>query len=130
MFLRMGEAAKLANLDEVLYLYRLNPNSLSVKKFVEIREKYSYACHCARRRAEGRPESTFEEFAAEQRARPFRQRAAEAMDIYALAQYRKALAEILGPHPAVGYIRLALAAMSSPRWTAQRISREIRKYWK
>jgi len=128
MFLRMGEATKLANLDEVLCLYRLNPNSLSVKKFMEIREKYSYACHCARQRAEGRPEGTFEEFAVEQRARPFRQRAAEAMDIYALAQYRKALAEILGPHPVIGYIRLVFAAISSPRWTAQRISREIRKY--
>jgi glycosyltransferase involved in cell wall biosynthesis len=130
MFLRMGEAAKLANLDEVLYLYRLNPNSVSVKKFLEIREKYSYSCHCARRRAEGKPEGTFEEFAAEQRARPFRQRALEAMDNYALALYRKALAEILGPHLVIGYIRLALAAISSPRWTAQRIFREIRKYRK
>ena len=130
MFLRMGEAAKLANLNEVLYLYRLNPNSVSVKKFLEIREKYSYSCHCARQRAEGRPESTFEEFAAEQRARPILQRATETMDIYALAQYRKALAEILGPHPVLGYIRLAWAAISSPRWTIQRISREIRKYRK
>jgi hypothetical protein len=50
------------------------------------------------------------------------------MDIYALAQYRKALAEILGPHPVIGYARLVLAAISSPRWTIQRISREIRKY--
>jgi glycosyltransferase involved in cell wall biosynthesis len=99
MFLRMGEATKLANLNEVLY-------------------------------SEGRPEVTLEEFAAEQRARPFRQRAAEAMDIYALAQYRKALAEILGPHPVIGYARLVLAALSSPRWTIQRISREIRKYRK
>jgi hypothetical protein len=130
LFLRMGEAAKLANLNEVLYLYRLNPNSLSVKKFVEIRKKYSYACHCARRRAEGRPERTFEEFAAEQRARPFRHRAAEAMDFYALAQYRKALADILSSHSAIGYIRLVLAAISSPRWTIQRISREFRKYRK
>jgi hypothetical protein len=116
MFLRMGEAAKLANLNEVLYLYRLNPNSVSVKKFMEIREKYSYACYCARLRSEGRPEVALEEFAAEQRSRPFLQRAVEAMDIYALAQYRKALAEILGPHPVLGYIRLAWAAISSPRF--------------
>jgi len=126
----MGEATRLANLNEVLYLYRLNPNSVSVKKFMEIREKYSHACHCARLRSEGRSEVTFEEFASEQRARPFLQRAAKAMDIYALAQYRKALAEILGPHPAVGYARLILAAISSPRWTFQRISREIRKHRK
>ncbi len=95
---------------------------------MEIREKYSYACHCARLRSEGRPEVNFEEFAAGQRTRPFRQRAVEAMDIYALAQYRKALAEILGPHLVIGYIRLVLAAISSPRWTTQRISREIRKF--
>ena len=95
---------------------------------MEIREKYSYACHCARLRSEGRPEVTLEEFAAGQRARPFRQRATEAMDIYALAQYRKALAEILGTHPVIGYARLILAAISSPQWTAQRIFREIRKF--
>jgi hypothetical protein len=95
---------------------------------MEVRGKYGYACHCARRRSEGRLEISFDEFLAEQRARPFRQRVAEAMDIYALAQYRKALAEILGSRFAIGYVRLAWAAISSPRWTAQRISREIRKY--
>jgi hypothetical protein len=94
---------------------------------MEVRGKYSYACHCARRRSEGRPEISFDEFAAAQRTRPFRQRVAEAMDIYALAQYRKALAEILGSRLATGYVRLAWAALSSPRWTAQRISREIRR---
>jgi len=130
MFLRMGEATKLANLQEVLYLYRLNPASVSLTQLVEIRRKYGYACHCARRRSEGRPEITYDEYVDEQRARPFWQRAAEAMDTYALAHYRKALAEILSSRLVIGYVRLAWAAISSPQWTAQRISREIRKHGK
>ena len=127
MFLRMGEAAKLANLDEVLYLYRLNCASINVNQLMEVRMRYNHACHCAKRRAEGQSEISFDKFIAERRAWPFWQRASDVMDIYALAQYRRALAEILGSHRAIGYARLVWAALSSPRWTSQRIYREIRK---
>lgn len=128
MFLRMGEVSRLANLKEVLYLYRVHPGSVSVRHLAQVRMRYAHACQCAQRRAEGRFEITFDEFLAEQCARRFWQRAAEVMDLYALAQYRRAVADILSPHWARGYARLAYAGLCSPRWTSQRISRAIRKH--
>lgn len=127
MFLRMGEVTRLANLNEVLYMMRLHSASICVRDLKKIHKHYAYVCDAARRRAEGQPEITFDEFLIEQRARPFWQRAAELMDIYALGQYRRALAEILSSHWARGYARLAYAALCSPPRTLQRISRAIRK---
>lgn len=126
MWLRMGEVSKLANLNEVLHLYRLNPLSVNVRQLVTIRVRYAHACDCAKRRAEGLPETTFDEFLIKQRARPFWQLGAEVMDVYALGQYRRALAEILSLHRNRGYARLIWAALCSPQRTAQRLSRTIR----
>jgi glycosyltransferase involved in cell wall biosynthesis len=126
MWLRMGEVSRLANLNEVLHLYRLHLLSASIRQLVMIHVRYSHACDCARRRAGGQPEITFDEFLIEQTARPFWQRAAEVMDVHALGQYRGALAEILGSHRFRGYARLSWAAMCSPRLTSQRIARTIR----
>jgi len=130
MFLRMGECSKLANLNEVLYLYRLHPFSVNVRHLVRIRTNIAYACHCSKRRAAGHPEITVEEFLIEQRARPLLHRLAEAMDVYALGQYRRALVDILNSNWRKGYVQLALAVLCSPRWTIQRISRAIRKFWR
>ncbi|OEU52054.1 MAG: hypothetical protein BA871_04630 [Desulfuromonadales bacterium C00003096] len=127
MFLRMGEATKLANLEEVLYLYRLNSASITVRQLLETRMRVNHACHSAAQRAEGLPEISFDTFVAEQHRRSFLQRAGNAMDTYALAQYRHALAEILGSHRVLGYARLAWAAMCAPRRTSQRIYRKLRK---
>ena len=127
MWLRMGEVSKLANLNEVLHLYRLQPLSAGVRQLVLIRARYAHACDCAKRRVEGRPEITFDEFLIEQRARPFWKRAAEVMDVHAKGQYRRALTEILSSHRFRGYARLSWAAMCSPRLTSQRIARAIRK---
>jgi len=127
MFLMMGEACRMANLQEVLYLYRLNADSVSVKQMLEVRMRYNHACHCARRRTQGRREISFAEFVAEQSSLPVWQRAASALDVYALAQYRQSIAEILNSRWVIGYPRLVWAAISSPRWTFQRIVREVRK---
>lgn len=127
MFLRMGEATRLANLSEVHYLYRLHSGSVSVRHLTHIRNRFAHSCHCAKRRQQSLSEITFDEFVVKQRARPFWQRATELMDIYALDQYRRALAEILSSHRFRGYARLSWAAMCSPRMTSQRIARAIRK---
>lgn len=128
MFLRMGEVSRLANLNEMLYLYRVHSGSVNVKRQAQIRMQSAYANCCAKRRAESRPEPSFEKFLEEHRARPFWKHIMDAMDVYALSQYRLALADILDLHPIKGYTRLGWAAICSPRWTAQRISRTIRKH--
>ena len=80
MFLRMGEASKLANLGEVLHLYRVHPGSVTTKYVGLVRARIAHACCCAKQRAGGSPEVTFDEFVAKERARAPWQRAAERMD--------------------------------------------------
>ncbi len=127
MFLRMGEASRLANLNRVLYLYRIHAGSDNARHQLKIKTQHAYACHCARRRVQGRPEISFEEFVAEQRARPFSQWLGEVLDIYAFSQYRRALTEVLSQHWVGGYARLTWAALCCPRRTFWRIARAIRK---
>jgi glycosyltransferase involved in cell wall biosynthesis len=127
MFLRMGEASRLANLNKVLHLYRIHDGSVNARHQLKIKTQHVYSCLCAKRRAQGQPEITFEEFVAEQRARPFSQRLAEVLDVYAFSQYRRALSEILSQHWVRGYVRLTWAALCYPRRTSQRIARAIRK---
>ena len=127
MFLRMGEASKLANLGEVLHLYRVHPGSVTTKYVGLVRARIAHACCCAKQRAGGSPEVTFDEFVAKERARAPWQRAAERMDWYASAQYRAGLAQILDSRTAKGYVRLAWAAVCSPPRTWQRLCRASRK---
>jgi hypothetical protein len=49
------------------------------------------------------------------------------MDCHALAEYRRALSDILSERRVRGYMRLAWAASCSPRWTVQRIARTMRR---
>jgi hypothetical protein len=126
MLLRMGETTRLANLKEVLYLQRLHASSTMATRLAEAWTQYAYARDGAKRRTEGQPEITFDEFVIEQRIRPFWQRALAVMDLYAFGQYHRAVAEILSPDCAIGYPRLAWAALCSPRRTSQRICRTIR----
>ena len=64
---------------------------------------------------------------AARRGRPAWQKAAEAMDLYALAQYRGAMAGLLNAHWTQGYARLLWAAMCSPQRTSKRIYRAVRR---
>ena len=126
LWLRMGEASRIANLDDVLLSVRIHLESVNVRHLAEIRARYAQAIQCAKKRADGQPEITFDEFLVKQRRRLFCQRVAGEMDLYSLAQYRRALIEILSSHCFRGYARLAWAAICSPWRSAQRISRQIR----
>ena len=126
-WLRMGEISRLANLNEVLYGCRIHSASVNTRHQAEVQRRYAHARSCAQKRAIGQPELTYNEFLVQYSARPFWQRGVEVMDVYALGQYRRALAEILSSHRVRGYVRLIWAALCSPRWTAQRLSRAIRK---
>jgi glycosyltransferase involved in cell wall biosynthesis len=127
MFLRMGEQAELANLDRVMLSYRVHSSSLNGSQMSEVRQRIAYSCDAARRRAAGRQAITYQQFAAQQQRAPLWQRAGRAMDVYAMLQYRRAVAELLGNRPKLGYVRLAWAATCSPHLTRQRIVRVVRK---
>jgi glycosyltransferase involved in cell wall biosynthesis len=127
LFLRMGEASRLANLNKLLHLYRTHPGSVNAKHQLQIKTQHAYARHCARRRAQDLTEITFDEFVVEQRARPYWQRMAEVLDVYGFSQYRRGLGEVLGQHKVRGYARLTWAALCCPRRILRRIGRVIRK---
>ena len=129
MLLRMGEAARLANLDRVLLSYQFRAESLTGAYMAETRAAVAYAVDCARRRRSGAATVDFEAFMARRRAAPWWRRAAEALEIHARCQYRLAVGEILGSRRARGCLRLIWAAVCSPRLTRQRVAR-ILQHWR
>ncbi len=127
MFLRMGEVTRLANLPQVLLLYRTHENSVTLARLRESRKRVGFACHCAKLRGKNQAEITFDEFLIRENKRHFWQYAAEVMDLYALGQYRRALGEILDSSRAVGYTRISWSALCSPIRTYQRIRASARR---
>ncbi len=123
VYLKMGEQSKLANLDEVLLKYRIHTGSLNGQKLAAIRRLQRYAAESSRRRMEGLPPITFDEFRETEDQRPLLWRVNEKMNVRAMHQYRQAMTSILGGYRVRGYARLAMAAASSPGLTTRRISR-------
>ncbi len=128
MFLKMGERAELANLDRVLLSYRIHTGSFNGRHMAEFRACIAFACQKARRRRQTLPDIDYEEFMTARRRAPVWRRVAHALDAYAMAQYRIALADMLGSRRLRGYGRLAWAASTSPSLTSQRVTRVVRKY--
>src|SRR5262249_38953848 len=77
LMLRIGEVAKLANLDSVLLHYRVHQASMNGTSMRRMRTCVLYACDCAGRRQIGMPPISFEEFQARLNARPVWRRLAE-----------------------------------------------------
>ncbi|HMP05364.1 MAG TPA: hypothetical protein PJ982_03355 [Lacipirellulaceae bacterium] len=125
MMLRMGEAAELANLDRVLHHYRVHRGSINGRGMSRLRFGIDYARELARRRRNGLPPLSVEEYQANLERRPWWRRLAERVDIYARSHYRLALAEIYGGRRARGAVRMAWAAACQPKLTAERIGRAL-----
>lgn len=127
MMLRLSEISRLANLDRVLLHYRVHRGSLTDNSMRLAQFRIALACELAIRRRAGLPAITVEEFERQRNARPVWQRTAEWFDIYARRQYRMAVADIYGGRPVGGRLRLALAALCSPRLTVERVLRMMPK---
>jgi glycosyltransferase involved in cell wall biosynthesis len=123
--LRMADKGRLANLPNVLYLYRVRQDSLVGTRLPEIRKYFYYTVDCARRRREGLAQQSPDTFFKRWEQRPWHQKAREAMDVQALEQYRLATVDICAGRPCRGYLRLAWSALCSPSRTLNRLSRII-----
>ena len=121
--LRIGEVSRLANLDRVLYLYRLHSESTTATKWAEVRLGIAFASHNALCRAIGRPEATFQGFATTVQRRTRWRQFVEWSDMYAFGQYRKGMMGCSSGETGQGYTRLAWAALCSPPRTWQRLRR-------
>ena len=123
MMLRMGEVSELANLPDVLLNYRVHSGSLNGQSMLRMHRHISYAIERAKRRQSDRPQISFEEFLEQQEQRPALEKISEKVHVYALAQYRMAVAEIHGGKKIKGTGRLAWSALCSPSRTYFRIKR-------
>jgi glycosyltransferase involved in cell wall biosynthesis len=126
MMLRMAEVGRLANIDEVLHLYRVHAGSLNGSGMRRMRLSIDYARESARRRRGGQPPISLADYQRQRDARPVWERSWDRLHAYALAQYRVAVAEQCGGRPIRGGMRLAWAATCAPNLTAERIVRVLR----
>lgn len=126
MMLRMGEAAQLANIDQTLYHYRILQGSLSGASMKRVRFSYEYSIELSRRRLANLPTISPKEYAENRESRPWWLRLYDPIDIHARCQYRIATEEIFGGKQLRGRIRLAWAALCSPKLTLQRLKRMMR----
>lgn len=125
LFLRLADVCRLANLKDVLYLYRLHRGSINAVQANHVRLQRSYACYCARQRARGLEEHSYDWFVATTQM-SITARASRWFDIVAYEQYRRGIADVLCAHPVKGYARLILAATLSPSRVAGRMRRLLR----
>jgi len=128
MALRMAEKGRLANLPQELYHYRMRMESLVGKHLIELRRHFHYAVDNARRRRRGLPERSAQAFFAEWEQRPWYHKAWDAMDAYALHQYRFACVDICAARPWRGYLRMTWAALCSPGRTVNRLHRIFNRH--
>lgn len=128
MMLRVGEVAKLANIDEVLLHYRVHAGSLNGSSMWRMHRHISFAIDRAERRQSDRQLISFEEFETELDRRPVHQRLSEIMHVHAMTHYRLAVAELHGGHKIKGTSRLGYAALCSPSRTIHRLGRWLGKF--
>lgn len=123
MMVRMGEVSKLRNLDYVGMHYRVHTGSLNGASMKKMHRSIRFAIECGRRRQSDLPSITYEEFVQQLESRPLLKRVGEACHIHAMANYRVAVAEILGGKRFRGYVRMGWAALCSPSRTFERVAR-------
>ncbi len=126
MMLRMGEISHLANLDEVLLHYRVHSGSLNGTSMMRMHRSIAYAIDRAERRQSNRQPISYESFVQELDSAPLFRRLSERLHIFALAQYRLAVADQCGGKKIAGAVRLGFAALCSPQRTVERIMRMLR----
>jgi glycosyltransferase involved in cell wall biosynthesis len=112
MFLRVGELSELANLDEVVYSWRLHLSSVTSQNAAHCINRIRFACDSARRRADQKSELSYDEFL-QGRSGPL-QRILDSQDCYSLLQYRRGLYDLLRARFISGSFRLAWSAACSP----------------
>ena len=124
--LRLTEATRVANLNEVLYLYRLNSQSsnLLCRPIIHLRKEHALVC--ARCRAANQGEISFEDFSAQWHRQPSWVHWLDLLDQKSAIHYRKAMAEILNKDLCRGYLRFLIASLLSPQRVFQRIERIFR----
>ena len=125
MTLKVGEISELANLDKVLFHYRVHSGSLNGTGMRRMRFSIDYSIECALRRQHNLAPISHVDYAKQMEMRSWWKKVAENIDLHARIHYRLAIAERQGDHPIRGTLRLAWAASCSPTLTIQRVARML-----
>ena len=126
MMLRMGEVSKLANLSNIMLLYRVHSGSLNGQSMLRMYQSIGYAIERAKRRQSDREQISYEEFLKFKDSQAMWVRLPEKLHVVAMTQYRLAVAEIFSGRKLKGYSRLALSSVLSPSRTLHRLGRIAR----
>ncbi len=114
-FLRMSEMGQVANLPDVLLHYRINADSVVMRRWHEVRRGHAYGLACARNRRAHLPEPSFEEFCIKWQQRSIIGRSRDLSKRWANYQYRKALFEEGRGHWARSWGRKVIAGLCDPK---------------
>ena len=125
MFLRMGEQAELANINEPLLHYRIHTGSINGRYMAKLRASIEFACELAMRRERNLPEIAYADYVQQLEKKGFLEGWEHRASTYALLQYRLSMIDVLGGRPVRGFVRLGWSAICSPRRAWQRILRHF-----
>lgn len=109
--LRMCEQGRAANLDRVLFQYRLQGAQTSMARSKEVVRVSNYAAHRASCRRSGLPEPALDEFI---RNASWLSRCRWSKEAWELIQYRTARIQMASGRPISGAFRMALLGMCHP----------------
>jgi glycosyltransferase involved in cell wall biosynthesis len=116
--LRMCELGTIANINMVLFQYRMHSANTSLARAQEMVHANSYAAHLATCRCLDKPMPTFDEFVHHASWKDRRRWAGEARTVI---QYRTGRLELATGHPIRGYLRLALLSLRRPGQVIRRV---------
>jgi glycosyltransferase involved in cell wall biosynthesis len=120
--LQMCERGRVANLDRVLFQYRLQSGQSSMTKSKAAVRMSCYAAYRASFRRNGLPSPSVEEFI---RSSSLVSRWQWSFGAWELIQYRKGRIQMASGHPLSGALRLALLGLCRPFAAINHISRSI-----
>jgi glycosyltransferase involved in cell wall biosynthesis len=122
--LRMCEHGRAANLDRVLFLYRLHTNQTVISRYKQLCQDNRYAAHRAICRRMGKPEPSFSSYSVNQSPMTRWRRSVEA---WATREYRLSIIDRAERRLVRGYFRLLTTAAAQPRlclWHLRRLAKD------
>ncbi|HEV2485808.1 MAG TPA: glycosyltransferase [Terracidiphilus sp.] len=121
--LRMLEHGRAANLDRILFQYRLHPAQASLARCKELISANSYAAYNATCRRKGQPMTTSGVFL---RDASFFTRLRWSLEAWELIQYRTARINLASGRPVIGTLRLGLLGIVRPFVMISRVAHALR----
>jgi glycosyltransferase involved in cell wall biosynthesis len=125
--LRMIDCGRAANLQDVVYSYRIHESSIGMTRRADLHLGYSYAIECASCRRQGQPEPSFQGFKADWSKRSQGKRLLEKLDDIAEIHYRRGLIAARSGQFLAGPLHLFLATLLRPRSAINRFGTLLRR---